>query len=63
MDPVIPLADLQPIYSVADVGRALEDGAAKRREAHVEREHELAAAAARAPFDLGDGRFRHGEDL
>ncbi len=32
MDPVIPLADLQPIYSVAEVGRALEDGAAKRNE-------------------------------
>jgi len=32
MDPVIPLADLQPIYSVAEVDRALEDGAAKRNE-------------------------------
>ena len=32
MDPVIPIADLQPIYSVADVGRALEDGAARRNE-------------------------------
>jgi len=32
MDPVIPLADLQSIYSVADVGRALEDGAARRNE-------------------------------
>jgi ATP-dependent Lon protease len=32
MDTVIPLADLQPIYSVADVGRALEDGAARRNE-------------------------------
>ena len=32
MDPVIPLADLQPIYSVADVGRAREDGAARRNE-------------------------------
>jgi len=30
MDPVIPLADLQSIYSVADVDKALEDGAAKR---------------------------------
>ena len=30
MDPVIPLADLQSIYSVADVDTALEDGAAKR---------------------------------
>jgi ATP-dependent Lon protease len=32
MDPVIPIADLQSIYSVADVGRALEDGAARRNE-------------------------------
>ena len=32
MDPVIPLADLQPIYSVAEVDRALEDGAAKRND-------------------------------
>jgi ATP-dependent Lon protease len=32
MDPVIPLADLQPIYSVAEVDRALEDGAARRNE-------------------------------
>src|SRR5438552_9205640 len=32
MGPVIPLADLQPIYSVADVGRAREDGAARRNE-------------------------------
>ena len=32
MDTVIPIADLQPIYSVADVGRALEDGAARRNE-------------------------------
>ena len=32
MDPVIPLADLQPIYSVADVDRALEDSAAKRND-------------------------------
>jgi ATP-dependent Lon protease len=32
MDPVIPLADLQAIYSVAEVDRALEDGAAKRNE-------------------------------
>ena len=32
MDPVIPLAELQPIYSVAEVDRALEDGAAKRNE-------------------------------
>jgi len=32
MDPVIPLADLQPIYSVAAVGRAREDGAARRNE-------------------------------
>ena len=32
MDPVIPIADLQPIYSVAEVGRALEDGAARRNE-------------------------------
>jgi ATP-dependent Lon protease len=32
MDPAIPLADLQPIYSVADVGRAREDGAARRNE-------------------------------
>jgi ATP-dependent Lon protease len=30
MDPVIPLADLQSIYSVADVEKAAEDGAAKR---------------------------------
>ena len=29
MDTVIPLADLQPIYSVADVDRAREDGAAR----------------------------------
>ena len=32
MDPVIPLAALQPIYSVAEVDRALEDSAAKRNE-------------------------------
>jgi ATP-dependent Lon protease len=32
MDPVIPLADLQPIYSVADVDRALGDSAARRNE-------------------------------
>jgi ATP-dependent Lon protease len=32
MDTVIPLAGLQPIYSVAEVDRALEDGAAKRNE-------------------------------
>src|SRR5512134_427741 len=32
MEPVIPLADLQPIYSVADVDRALGDSAAKRNE-------------------------------
>ena len=32
MDPVIPIADLQSIYSVAEVGRALEDGAARRNE-------------------------------
>jgi ATP-dependent Lon protease len=32
MDTVIPLADLQPIYSVIDVGRAREDGAARRNE-------------------------------
>src|SRR5689334_25342391 len=30
MDAVIPLADLQPIYSVAEVDRAMGDGAAKR---------------------------------
>ena len=30
MDPVIPLADLQSIYSVADVDKAAGDGAAKR---------------------------------
>src|SRR5438309_2520659 len=32
MDPAIPLADLQSIYSVADVGRAREDGSARRNE-------------------------------
>ena len=32
MDAAIPLADLQSIYSVADVGRAREDGAARRNE-------------------------------
>jgi ATP-dependent Lon protease len=32
METVIPLADLQPIYSVAEVDRAREDGAAKRNE-------------------------------
>jgi len=32
MDPVIPLADLQAIYSVEEVDRALEDGASKRNE-------------------------------
>jgi ATP-dependent Lon protease len=32
VDPVIPLAELKPIYSVAEVDRALEDGAAKRNE-------------------------------
>jgi ATP-dependent Lon protease len=32
MDPVIPIADLQSIYSVAEVERAAEDGAARRNE-------------------------------
>jgi ATP-dependent Lon protease len=32
MEAVIPLAELQPIYSVAEVDRALEEGAAKRNE-------------------------------
>jgi ATP-dependent Lon protease len=32
MDSAIPLADLQSIYSVADVGRAREDGVARRNE-------------------------------
>jgi ATP-dependent Lon protease len=32
MEPAIPLAGLQPIYSVADVDRASEDSAAKRNE-------------------------------
>ena len=32
METVIPLADLQPIYSVAEVDRAMGDGAAKRNE-------------------------------
>ena len=32
MDAVIPIADLQPIYSVAELARAAEDGAAKRNE-------------------------------
>jgi ATP-dependent Lon protease len=32
MDAIIPLADLQSIYSVAEVDRALEDGAARRNE-------------------------------
>jgi ATP-dependent Lon protease len=32
MDAMIPLADLQSIYSVAEVDRALEDGAARRNE-------------------------------
>src|SRR6476619_7499394 len=32
METLIPLADLQSIYSVAEVDRALEDGAAKRNE-------------------------------
>jgi ATP-dependent Lon protease len=32
MDSTFPLADLQSIYSVADVGRAREDGAARRNE-------------------------------
>ena len=32
MDSVIALADLQSIYSVAEVDRALEDGAARRNE-------------------------------
>ncbi len=32
METIIPLADLQSIYSVADVDRALEDGAARRNE-------------------------------
>ena len=32
MDAAIPLADLLSIYSVADVGRAREDGAARRNE-------------------------------
>ena len=32
MNPVIPLADLQPIYSVADVGKARDDGSAHGNE-------------------------------
>lgn len=32
MDTVIPIADLHPIYSVAEVDRALEDGTAQRNE-------------------------------
>ena len=32
MEAVIPIADLQPIYSVAEVERASEDGAAKRND-------------------------------
>ena len=32
MGTMIPLAELQPIYSVAEVDRALEDGAAQRNE-------------------------------
>src|SRR6266513_1022001 len=32
METMIPLADLQPIYSVTDVDRALGDGAARRNE-------------------------------
>ena len=32
MEALIPIADLQPIYSVAEVERASEDGAAKRNE-------------------------------
>jgi ATP-dependent Lon protease len=32
METIIPLADLQSIYSVAEVDRALEDGAARRNE-------------------------------
>src|SRR6478752_5501647 len=32
METVIPIADLQPIYSVADVDRARGDGAARRNE-------------------------------
>jgi ATP-dependent Lon protease len=32
MDTVIPIADLQPIYSVAEVDRALEDRAAQKNE-------------------------------
>ena len=32
METMIPLADLQSIYSVADVDRALGDGAARRNE-------------------------------
>ena len=39
--------------------RLRQDGAAERREAHVERQHELAAAAARAALELGDRRLRH----
>jgi ATP-dependent Lon protease len=32
MNPMIPIADLQSIYSLAEVDRALEDGAAQRNE-------------------------------
>src|SRR6476646_1090425 len=32
MDALIPIADLQPIYSVAEVDRALRAGVAKRNE-------------------------------
>ena len=48
MEPVIPIADLQPIYSVAEVERASEDGAAKRNEglkSWYERMRELGARA------------------
>src|SRR6476660_3959939 len=44
METVIPLGDLQPIYSGADVDRAREDGAARRNEglaSWYDRMHEL----------------------
>lgn len=65
MDPVIPIADLQPIYSVADVDRAAGDGAAKRNEglkAWYERMRELGGSryiikpsSSAAVDDLADG--------
>ena len=73
MEPMIPLADLQPIYSVSQVDRALTDGAAKRNEglkSWYDRMRELGGSryivkpsTAGAVDDLYDGSPNFGDVL